>query len=236
MPWKLSHELFALAAIATIVVMALVIGPSLPDQVPTHFNGDGVADSYSSRPAFLYWSVGLTAGIYLLLTFVPLIDPFWKTIKPRYHLLTLLRDFVLGFSVAIFLLTVLAARDGRLPTNLLGVCIGVLIALIGNYLPRVPRNWFFGIRTPWTLASDVVWVKSHRVGGWMFVIAGVVLAVASVLGVPAHIALIVTILPPVVVAGFIYPFILLRRLQHDEMETAPDLSTPPTDHPNGGTL
>jgi len=164
--------------------------------------------------------VGLAVGLYLGLTFVPFIDPFWKRIQPRYHVLMIIRDITLGFVLVMFLLTLFAAPDGRIPANMLGVSLGILFALIGNYLPKIPRNWFFGIRTPWTLVSDTVWQRSHVVGGWMLVVSGVLTALLSLAGVGLHYVLLPTLLITVVVSGFVYPFRLNKRLHKEDAGTA----------------
>jgi uncharacterized membrane protein len=213
--WKLTRDLFALGVVATVIILALVWGPSLPGLVPSHFDLQGNVDHYMPRTDFLLMIVGVTIGLYLGLTFVPFIDPFWKRVRPRYHVLMLIRDFILGFVLVIFLLTLFAAPNGHIPVNMLGVSLGVLFALIGNYLPKVPRNWFFGIRTPWTLVSDTVWQRSHVVGGWMFVVSGVLTALLSLVGVGLQYVLLPTLLITVVVSGFVYPFLLQRHLQHD---------------------
>ncbi|MGH7565276.1 MAG: SdpI family protein, partial [Gemmatimonadota bacterium] len=64
------------------------------------------------------------------------------------------------------------------------VTMGLLFVGLGNYLPRLRSNWWMGIRTPWTLDSEAVWRETHRVGGWTFVAAGLVLILAG-LFVPA---------------------------------------------------
>ena len=222
MSWKLTRDLFALAVVATIVVLALVFGPLLPDPVPSHFDLLGNVDHYMPRANFLLMIVGVAVGLYLGLTFVPFIDPFWKSIQPRYYVLMLIRDFILGFVLVVFLLTVFASRDGHLPLNMLGVSMGVLFALIGNYLPRVPRNWFFGIRTPWTLVSDTVWQRSHVLGGAMFVASGVLTALLSLVGVGLQYVLLPTLLISTIVSGFVYPFLLNRRLQKEGADTTDD--------------
>jgi uncharacterized membrane protein len=57
--------------------------------------------------------------------------------------------------------------------------LGLLFMVIGNYLGKVHPNWFLGVRTPWTLASELVWRKTNRTAGWLFVLAGLVIAVSA---------------------------------------------------------
>jgi uncharacterized membrane protein len=73
--------------------------------------------------------------------------------------------------------------------------VGILLIVIGNLLPRARPNWFVGIRTPWTLSSDRVWEKTHRLGGRLFVAAGVISVLAAILSAHwAHVVMIVAML------------------------------------------
>jgi uncharacterized membrane protein len=218
MSWKLQQEWFALGVVAVVIILAIAFGPSLPEWVPSHYDLQGNVDQHMQRTSFLLMVVGLSVGLYLLMTFLPFIDPFRKRIAPRYGVLMLLRDIVLGFMLALFLLTFLSTRGGAVPLNMLGVALGVLFALIGNYLPKTPRNWFFGIRTPWTMASDTVWLRSHLVGGWMFVVTGLCTVVLSLLGVGLQYVLLPGLAVTVMISGFVYPLFLHRRLQKGSSE------------------
>ncbi len=222
MPWTLKRDLFAFGVVAAILVVLVLFGPSLPEQVPSHFDLHGNVDDTMQRTNFIWMIIGLSVGLYLVMTFVPFIDPFWTRIKPRYQVLMLIRDFVLAFMLIMLLLTVFAVRDGRLPLNMLGISLGVLFAFIGNYLPKVPRNWFFGIRTPWTLVSDTVWQRSHLVGGWMLTVSGVLTVLLSLVGIGLQYVLLPLLIVTFVVSGFVYPFLLHRRLQQEGSEQIND--------------
>lgn len=221
MSWNFKRELVPLAMIAAIAALAAIYGPGLPDSVPSHFDGNGNADGHMSRTAFLLVIPAVVVGLYLLLTFLPFIDPLWKRIQSRYSTLLLLRDFTLGFMVLMFVISLLAARDGRFSVTALGVGLGILFMLIGNYLPKIPRNWFFGIRTPWTMSSDEIWKRSHIVGGWWFVGAGFLIAVLSFTGLSLQVLLLVVLGPTVVVTGWLYPYMLFKRAERDETSIEP---------------
>ena len=63
--------------------------------------------------------------------------------------------------------------------RLVSVSIGLLFIVLGNYMGQIRHNYFFGIRNPWTLASDKVWVKTHRRGGWLFIILGLIFIITG---------------------------------------------------------
>ena len=213
MTWNVKRELVPLAILTAVIVLAFVYGPGLPDQVPSHFDANGYPDDTMPRTTFLLVIPGMVAGLYVFLTFIPFIDPLWQKIQPRYHVLLLLRDFTMGFLLMMFIVNLIAVRDGRLSTTAMGIGLGILFMLIGNYLPKTPRNWFFGIRSPWTMSSDEVWRKSHLFGGWWFVGAGLLIAVLSVAGVSMQYLLPGVLVPTVIVTSFVYPYLLFRRLQ-----------------------
>ncbi len=215
MNWKIKRELFPLGIVILVCALSAVFYPGLPESIPSHFNAKGIADAFSPKLDFMLIMVGMVLGIYLLLTFIPFIDPLWKKIQSKYHILLIFRDFALVFILYIYVLSIIAAKEGELRVHLLGVGFGLLFIFIGYYLPKLPRNWFFGIRVPWTLSSDVVWAKTHILGGWLFMAAGLVIVVLSLLKVDLVIVLLVTLVPTVLVAGLLYPLLLFRRLQKE---------------------
>jgi uncharacterized membrane protein len=223
MRWSLKRDAVALLTIVASLGLAWYFYPLLPDRVPTHFGLDGTADAYSSRESFILLELGGVLFLYLLLTFIPRIDPFWKKIQNRYNVLLLFRDITMVFMLFLLVVTFLSARTGQLNMNLFGMGLGLLFAVLGNYMPRLPRNFFFGVRTPWTLASDVVWKKTHIVAGWLFVAGGLLVALLSLFGLPMHIVLLCVLVPVILFSGFLYPYFLFRRLQREGGSPTPDL-------------
>jgi uncharacterized membrane protein len=213
MKWNWKQHVVAFLILAAIAVSTAIVFPSLPDRVPTHFGVSGTPDGFLSRGNYALFIIAGTALLGLVLTFLPLIDPFWKRIQPKYGLLLLIRDLALAFFLFIHLLSLDAASTGVLNVRLLGVGLGLLFVVLGNYLPKIPRNWFFGIRVPWTLASEEVWRRTHRLGGWLFFIGGCVSIILSAIGLRTEIALAVPMTPVLIVVAFIYPYMLFRKLE-----------------------
>ncbi len=223
MKWNLKREIFPFVIIAIYGILTICFYPTLPENVPSHFNKDGLADRYSSKLLIILAYLGLALVLYLILTFIPFIDPFWKKIQKKYNLFLLFRDFILLFFLFFYLLILLSAKEGKLPKNALGVGFGLLFILIGNYLPKLPRNFFFGIRVPWTLASEIVWRKTHILSGWAFVIGGILVTIFSLLKINLALSFLVTLVPLFLFSGFIYPLLLYKRLQKEERIKAPEL-------------
>jgi uncharacterized membrane protein len=215
MYWKIKRELFPLGIIILVCVLSALLYPGLPESIPSHFNAKGIADAFSPKLDFMLIMVGMVVGVYLLLTFLPFIDPLWKRIQSKYNVLLIFRDFALVLILYLYILSIIAANEGQLRVHLLGVGFGLMFLFIGYYLPKLPRNWFFGIRVPWTLSSDIVWTKTHTLGGKLFIAAGLVIVVLSLLKLDLVIVLSVTLVPTVLIVGLLYPLFLFRRLQKE---------------------
>jgi uncharacterized membrane protein len=120
-------------------------------------------------------------------------------------------------------LTFISAKNNVFRSDLFGIGFGLLFVLLGNYMPKLPRNFFFGIRSPWTLASEVVWTKTHRISGILFAAAGIIFIVLSLLKVQLTIIMIIVLIPLVVFTAFIYPFFLFKRLQKETKTNSVEL-------------
>ena len=123
----------------------------------------------------------------------------------------IIRTTVVGFTLALEVVVLLAAIGAPVHMDrLLFAAMGLLFVVLGNFMGKVTKNFFVGIRTPWTLASDEVWLRTHRLGGKLFVVAGIGLLVCALLGV-GFIAMMVAL----AVAGgipVVYSYLLYRRL------------------------
>lgn len=189
--------------------LAMIWG-ALPESVPTHFNINGEADRFSSKTGLLLPISLVTLLTWALLRFLPSIDPRGRIVQENPSTLRNIRLIIAVFTSAIAILIVRSAQDGGQSIGLLPVVIGGLFVGLGNYLINVKPNYFIGFRTPWTLESETVWRKTHRVGGrWMFVggvamiIAGLVLPTS--LSVVAILVLsLVSALGPVVLSYLYY--------------------------------
>ena len=101
---------------------------------------------------------------------------------------------------------------------------GLLFVIIGNYLGKVRKNFFIGIRTPWTLASDEVWNRTHRIGGKLFILSGVVIWIGALLGLP--LTWTVGVAVGLVFIPVVYSYFLYRRVEgFDSKDSDDDGST-----------
>jgi len=167
--------------IAVVIIILIGFGLSayflddLPEQVPSHWNSKGEIDSYMPKNIMVWLMPGVTVFIAALLYFIPRIDPLKKNYAA-------FQDYFEGFIVVIsafFLLvhalTIAAGLGHEFAMNQFVMpAVGLLMLYIALLLRKAKRNWFVGIRTPWTLSSDVVWDKTHRMGSYAFAALGVI--------------------------------------------------------------
>jgi len=215
MKWNFRKNIFALSLLVLFIIISLYYYTILPQTVPCHFNANGIADNYSSKTSLICIGISIAVSLYILLTFIPMIDPFKKKIDSKYDTFLLFRDIVMAFILIILVLTYMSAKNGSIRTDILGIAFGIMFIILGNYLPRLPRNFFFGIRSPWTIASETVWVRTHRISGIWFVVAGILLIALNLLKVKLHISLIVVLTPTFLYTAIIYPYSLYKKLEKE---------------------
>lgn len=189
--------------------------PQLPNPVPTHWDMAGQVNGYTPKP----WGVILfplvMIGMWLVLWALPYISPKGfrlDSFLPVYGIISLA---ILAMLFVIMVIVFLAAKGNHIPVQRVApIVVGLLLLVLGNYMGKVRKNFFVGIRTPWTLASDEVWMRTHHLGGWLFVVGGLIIAVAGLLA-PAHlvpgilIAVVITV-SLVTVGG---SYVIYRRVE-----------------------
>lgn len=137
-----------------------------PDRVPIHWNLQGEADGFAGKTFGLFFGPAMAAGLYLLLLFLPRIDPGRDNIANSARPLRAIRLSLTTMLTVLHLVCVRAALGGTVNMTLV-VCLltGALFVVLGNYLGKLRPNWFAGVRTPWTLSSQLSWTKTHRAAG-----------------------------------------------------------------------
>ncbi len=199
---------FVVAAIA--VVAAIWAYPQLPEQVATHWNLRGEPDGYSGRFVVGFVFPLAMFGLAALAQVLPKIDPKRANYPKFLETYWLLINGILIFMGVLYLAMVGDAIGLPVPIQrVMPITLGFLFIVVGNYLGRVQPNWFLGIRTPWTLSSDTVWRKTHRLGAWLFVIAGVLFMVSAFVpglgaGVPLAVIIMGLVLTPVVYSLYLW--------------------------------
>lgn len=165
---KLSRWLM-FVLIAAFFVLALALYGRMPEPMASHWNAVGDVDGYISR----FWGVFLlpftVVGLTLLLSVIPAIDPLRANIERFRETYDWFVVVFLGYMLYIYIMTLLWNLGVRFDFGLLLVpAMAGLFFFIGVLVERARRNYFIGIRTPWTLANEEVWNRTHKLGGTLF--------------------------------------------------------------------
>jgi len=194
----------ATAIVSGLILLSYIVSiyfyPHVSDPMATHWNFKGEVDGYMSRFWGVFFMPLLITGLAVLFLAIPRIDPMRENItKFRKYYDEFIIILVL-FMLAVHLQMLLWNTGTQIsPNEVIPIGIGLLFYYIGILMENAERNWFIGIRTPWTLSSDRVWRKTNRIGGKLFRIAGAV----AVLGIFFHeLAFFFILVPALFNAGF----------------------------------
>jgi uncharacterized membrane protein len=169
--WR--RELPSWLILAVMLVLLAMTWPVAPDRVPVHWNAAGEIDRYGSKPFGLLFPPLLAAGLYLVFLFAPRIDPGRANYASFPDTYLLIRTAVLATIAFFYGVTCLSARGVAVSMEVVApLAVGMLFVVFGSVMGKIRPNWFVGIRTPWTISSKVAWVRTHRLGGWLFIALG----------------------------------------------------------------
>lgn len=193
------------------MLLTIALWSHLPAQIPTHWNLQGQVDGWMSPGGFLGFFLGLSCFLMVLLFGLPRLSPKGFEVdgwRPVYNFIIVI---TMAMFSAVHVAIVLGAIGMRFDMTKAVIAI-VLVGLgvMGNLLGKVQRNFWVGVRTPWTLASDQVWTATHRLAARLMFGSGILAAIAIVCGVPpmaVFVAVMVALLYPVA-----YSYLVYRRI------------------------
>jgi uncharacterized membrane protein len=205
----------AIVAITGLVLLSFILSiyfyPRVPEQMATHWNSQGEVDGYMSKLWGLFFMPFVIMGLAIMFLVIPRIDPRKENIAKFRNYYDGFIVLLILFMVAVHLQILLWNTGIKIsPNAVLPLGIGLLFYYIGILTENAERNWFIGIRTPWTLSSDRVWKRTNRLAGKLFRIAGI----AAIFGAFFPEFVIYFILVPVIfVAGFtvVYSYIEYQK-------------------------
>lgn len=227
-----SPEILAWAIIAIQLLVAVYGFAVLPSTVPIHWGADGQTNGYGPKWVGTFLFPLISIGLYVLIRALMLAGPRLGERENVTANLQLVKLIVTG--ILLFMLIVqLAALTQSLGigfdmTVITMLALSVLFIFLGNYMGKMHRNFWMGIRTPWSLASSVVWERTHRLGGWLFVAVGLI-------GIPCSfipsLRLWGILVPIIAVSTFLYIYSYICYRQQDQAGDEP--LSPPFDSDNG---
>ena len=207
--WK--TELPLLILIAGMFAAAILTWPVAPDRIPVHWGLTGHPDRWGGRFEGLLLPPIVALVIYLTMLFLPRLDPGrmnYDRFGGAYYTMraALVALFAMIGGVSIATAQGLAVDVPRI----VGLSVGILFFVFGNVLGKVRPNWFVGVRTPWTLSSKRSWTRTHRLAGWVFVCAGVAIAIASLAQTAVSLAVAGTVLFGGLLVTVVYSYLIWK--------------------------
>ncbi|NLM38295.1 MAG: SdpI family protein [Firmicutes bacterium] len=209
---ELKQEWYIFLIIAAVFLLGVIVYPALPEQIAVHWNIAGEPDGYGSR---FFGAFGLplfSLGLYLLLLFLPVIDPRRRNYAQFTRVYRWIKLGFVLFMLGLHLVTLAFNLGYRIDVGIfVSLGVGLLFALLGRGMPQIEPNYFVGIRTPWTLASARVWTKTHRLGGQLFFWSGVALVIGTVLPARIRFWLLMVLAVGCALATMVYSYLCFRQ-------------------------
>lgn len=203
--------LLCILMIAAMTAVTAYFYPSLPASMPIHWNVAGQVDGYGPRWHLWLLGPGCMSGFLLLGVALPWLSPKQFEVQASGDTYGYLMAIPVALMAGVEILVLCAALGVQVRVErVVPVLVFIVLILVGNPMGKVRRNFFLGIRTPWTLANERVWNATHRLAGKLMVGSGVLGLVAVWLGAPYWLLLAVMMVWAPVATG--YSLVLYKRL------------------------
>lgn len=192
------------------ILFGLAVYGKLPEQMPNHWNFAGEVDGYGAKAAVVFGMPAFLAAINVLCQFITLGDPKQHNTVGKVRVLVFWLIPVV--SIVMNTVTILAGLGEEISVERIAPLLaGLIFLVIGNYMPKVKQNYTIGIKLPWTLHSEENWRRTHRLGGWMFMLCGVAMMLSAVVTVKFFAVVMVAVIAAAVFVPVIYSYLLYRK-------------------------
>jgi uncharacterized membrane protein len=205
-------EWLSLGLVAVGFAASALLYDRLPDPMPTHWSSMGEPDGFTAKPLGAFMMPLVMAGVWLLMIALPRVSPRGYRLDRFAGAFEAVHLSILGFMLWVTLLGLLSGAGRAFPMDTaVQAGVGLLFIVLGNFMGKFTRNFFVGIRTPWTLAHEEVWLRTHRLGGKLFVLSGLLIGVAAFAGVGMVLMTPVVLLMSLVLVA--YSYLVYRKLE-----------------------
>ncbi len=189
------------------ILYGLCVYDKLPELVPTHWDSAGNIDGYSSKNFAVFGMPVFMAFMNAICHTACAADP--KRANQSEKLMIIVQVIIPVLSLVLVPMSLLAAQGVEVNVGLIvTVIMGVLFIAVGNYLPKCKQNYTMGIKLPWTYNSEENWNRTHRLGGFLWVIGGVLTLVSGIFN---FYMMFLPIIIVMVVVPILYSYNLYRK-------------------------
>ena len=208
---KANKRTLIVTSIVTIlpILVGIILWKQLPDTMATHFGADNNPNGFSSKAFAVFGLPCFLLAVHWVCAVVTARDPRKQNISPKMY------SLVLWFIplISLIMTTVTYFYNLGWPVDIAFVCqllVSAVLIVAGNYLPKARQNYTIGIKLPWTLANEENWNRTHRLAGFLWVAAGVLLAVLTFCRI-SHMGWLIAVFVLAVAIPFVYSYWLHAR-------------------------
>ena len=210
---KFKKEIPFIAVALLPFVYLAYIWNELPKEVPMHWNASGEIDRWGDKSELFMMLFMLTGITYFVFLIIPYIDPKQK-LQNMGNKLNNLRLILALFMSALAIYILYSVQQKTSNPVLIFSLFCLLFAFLGNYFKTIKPNYFIGIRTPWTLENEEVWKKTHLIGGKLWFVGGLLMALTFVLPNKIQIYTFLAIAAVITIVPIVYSYLEFKKIKN----------------------
>lgn len=209
---SLKTEIIPLVSLLAVAISSIYFYNHFGESVPTHWNFQGQVDGWSSRWTAAFMMPALSVVMYLMFLGLPYLDPKKERYEQFSKVYHVFKAIFIVFIAIIYFVVGFNGLGYNMPiSSFIPAMVGFLFIVIGNYMSKIKPNWFMGIRTPWTLSSEEVWNKTHRLGAKLFIVGGLLMMFINAFPEKIILPLFVLIVTSLSLGTFGYSYYLYNQ-------------------------
>ena len=206
------NNVIQISVLLASVILSVYFYQIFPATVPTHWGLDGQVNGWGPSWLAAFLLPAILIAMYFLFDLLPKIDPRRENYADFKKVYAFFKTAIMVVLFGIYIIASLNAVGVVVSVAFwTPVLIGLLFIVIGNYFGKIRNNYFVGIRTPWTLASEENWNKTHRLGGKLFVLGGILMMLNGFVPTMWRIGLLIAVIALVSVVPIVYSYILYKK-------------------------
>jgi len=192
------------------ILIGLILWNKLPDQVPTHWNSAGEVDGWSSKVFAVFGLPIVLFAVHWMCILVTSVDPKKQNIEGKVLWIVFWICPIISLLVGMLSYGAALGVEFKVDKIMLAI-MGIMFIVIGNYLPKCKQSYTVGIKLPWTLNDEENWNRTHRMGGKLWVISGIILLLSMLLPTSAMAIVVLAVVGVSVLVPTVYSYLLFRE-------------------------
>lgn len=192
------------------ILIGLILWNKLPDQVPTHWNAQGEVDGWSSKVFAVFGLPIVLFAVHWMCILVTSVDPKKQNIEGKVLWIVFWICPIISLLVGMLSYGAALGVEFKVDKIMLAI-MGIMFIVVGNYLPKCKQSYTVGIKLPWTLNDEENWNRTHRMGGKLWVISGIILLLSMLLPANAMVVVVLAVIGVSVLVPTVYSYLLFRE-------------------------